>query len=180
MRAAVIAAAVALAGASTPARAHDFQCTKDVGWVLTGEDGAPVTGEDGLPVFDGPGPVGLLTVYLYPATVAFQVSVTNKAKDPSTISGVLDPLDEWAGSRWSFGPALDPGAVFAPGESRTFATALRLDSYETCLALAAQVSGEAPVCGGTVPNRFGLAYETGYAECRAELVCLPQPEEVIP
>lgn len=173
MRAAAIAAAVAVAGASATARAHDFQCTKDVGWVLTGEDGAPVTGEDGLPVFDGPGPVGLLTVDVYPTTVAFQVGVTNKATEPSTVSGILDPLEQWAGSSWSFGSALEPGDVFSAGESRTFATALRLDSYEACLALAAQVSGEAPVCGGTVPNRFGLAYETGYAECRAELVCLP-------
>jgi hypothetical protein len=183
MRAAVAAAMVlAVAGASVTARAHEFQCTEEVGWVVTGEDGAPVTGEDGLPVFGGPGPVGLLRVDQYPATVAFQITVANLAGGPSTISSVVDPLDHWGGGpSWAFGSGLETGVPFATGESQTFAYGLRLDSYEMCLALAAHVSGEAPVCGGTIPNLFGLVYETGYAECRAELVCLPDlPQGVIP
>jgi hypothetical protein len=184
MRAAVVAAVVvAVAGASVTARAHDFECTKEVGWIVTGQDGAPVAGDDGLPVFGDPGPVGLLKVDTYPTTVAFQVTITNKATETSTVSSVVDPLDGWSGPSWSFGSGRELGAPFAPGESETFAFGLRLDSYETCLALAAHVAGEAPICGGTVPNLFGLGYETGYAECRAELVCLPQAtqsEEVIP
>jgi hypothetical protein len=181
MRAAVAAAVVlCIAGASVTARAHELQCTKEVGWVVTGEGGAPVAGEDGLPVFDGPGPVGVLQVDRYPIVVAFQVTVTNIAAGPSEVAAVVDPLDHWTGSAsWSFGAPIELGSPFSPGESKTFALGIALDSYETCLALAAHVSGDAPVCGGVVPNRYGLLYVTGYAECRAELVCLP-PAEVIP
>ncbi len=116
----------------------------------------------------------------YPAVVAFRITVTNTALVPSDVASVVDPLDHWTGSAgWSFGSPIELGVFFSPGEAKTFAIAVALDSYETCLALAAHVSGEAPVCGGVVPNRYGLLYETGYAECRAELVCLP-PAEVIP
>jgi hypothetical protein len=92
------------------------------------------------------------------------------------VSSIVDPLDHWIGGpNWGFvsTPPLALGVPIPPGESRTLAYAFRLDSYEQCLALAAHVAGEAPVCGGTVPNLFGLRYETGYAECRADLVCLP-------
>ncbi|HET8541769.1 MAG TPA: SBBP repeat-containing protein [Anaeromyxobacter sp.] len=180
MRSAGSAALVlAVAGASATARAHEFQCTKQVGFVLTGEGGAPITGEDGLPVFGGPGPVGVLAVDHYPATVAFQVMVANVADAPSTLTGVVDPLDHaGVGARWGFGTALQLGVPFAVGESQAFALAFRLESYEQCLTLAAHVTGDAPVCGGTVPNLFGLEFETGYAECRADLVCLPDTPQL--
>jgi hypothetical protein len=165
----------ALLSAGT-ASAHDLECEKTIG-LVTSTDAGP----GGLPVFTAT-PAAALAVDTYPALVGFRIDVHNVAADPSVIVTASDPFLEALPGTTAFGAELAPGDVLEVGGSATRVVVLPIPSYEACVALGgAQPSFVPPggdlVCrDDTLENRFVVTHESGSAECRARLVCLPPKE----
>lgn len=159
-------AALAL-GAPLAAAAHELECEKRVAILRTDAAGVPLLDGAGLPVPDV-GPARILTLDRYPATLGFELVITNVADRPSVITGAADTLlDGLPGVAW-YGTGLAPGfTVPFEGGVITWA-AVRVESQEACLALG--VGGPAAACHG-VENRFVVDHDAGSGECRARVVC---------
>ena len=101
----------------------------------------------------------------YPATLHFTVTVKNvHPTDASTAQAVHDPMLD------ALGVSFEPEAPFtlAVGQSASFGWDVTVKSAAHCRRLMA-----APACGGSVDGIFQVDWESGAAQCRAQVVCAP-------
>jgi outer membrane protein assembly factor BamB len=159
-----------------PARAHDFRCTKSVGFVETYANGAPRFDGNGLPLIRVTESRSVLRVQGYPSLVGFDVALQNVASRDSVVLSAEDSLADLEGVDvvGVYGAEIASGTRVAPGATVHRATVVRIGSYDECLALG----GAPPVaaCVGALENRFTVFHDSGSTECRARLVCEPQED----
>lgn len=170
----MFAAALSLVLISS-ARAHEFACEKLAGVVTLNQNGSvprqPVPG--GEIIFDA-GPSTVFRLDTYPADVVFVSNVTN-ILDRTSIARITSDTVETLRPTWlDFGVVerLGADAGFPPHQTFWSAVRVHIEDYAQCLDIAEWYADQdgRPV-DDRIENRYGVFYDTGYAECRAQVIC---------
>lgn len=175
MKRLLITAALAAAVAG-PARAHEVECQKSVGLLAHDGYGHVVLDDRGSPTFSG-APAPILTLDAYPAIVGWRLEVDNLASVPSIVTGVEDRFFAACTGARVYGDVHAPPLTVPPSGMLGGVVAVRIGSYEECLALGGERDDddghEGGVCREVVDNTLVLTTESNVAQCRARLVCRP-------